>query len=337
MTTVLLTGATGFLGEYLVREFLEQDNQVIAIGRNAEKLTALHRIADATDRSTQLHTIRTSLDDLLTAELPESAGDIDVVVHAAALSTIWGRWADFYRANVMGTEQVLAFCRRYKVGKLVFVSSPSVYSGRGDRLNLKEDQFDPNNRLNNYIRSKIQAEAVVQAASDIDSIIIRPRGLIGVGDTSIVPRLLQANRTFGLPLFRGGANLVDMTCVENVALAIRLAVNTLLVEKPHQAVYNITNGEPRPFKQITDQLFDGLSITPRYKPRNVTVFFGIASVLELGYRLFRIQKEPPITRYTVCTLGFSQTLDISAAQADLGYQPRASLDEGIKAYVKANS
>lgn len=325
MTTVLITGATGFLGHYLVTEFLQQGYHVIAVGRNTTRLAELERNAG------QEASISTCVSDL--AGLAQAVtADIDVVVHAAALSTIWGAWEAFYQTNVEGTRHVLQFCRDRQVQALVFISSPSVYSGKGDRLNLKEGEENPHNRLNNYIQTKIQAEHDIQAAGN-NAIILRPRGLIGIGDTSIVPRLLKANDSFGLPLFRGGSNLVDMTCVENVALATRLAAEVLITGKPHQIIYNISNGEPRTFKDITDQLFDGLGIPALYKPRNVTVFYLIASALEAIYKLLHIKNEPPLTKYTVCTLGYSQTLDITAAQRDLGYQPRISLDEGITNYV----
>ena len=45
-----------------------------------------------------------------------------------------------------------------------------------------------------------------------------------MGDTSIFPRVLRLSRKIGIPLIRGGEQLMDMTCVENVALAIRLAL-----------------------------------------------------------------------------------------------------------------
>jgi hypothetical protein len=325
MTTVLITGATGFLGSYLTAEFLNHGYKVIAVGRNPERLEQLQHNAE---ENTQLSTIASDLSGLNQLTLPA----IDVVVHAAALSTIWGPWAKFFQTNVEGTRHVLQLCHN-QAAALVFISSPSVYSARGDRPGLTEQEINPANRLNNYIRSKIQAEAEINN-SGIDAIILRPRGLIGIGDTSIVPRLMHANDTFGLPLFRGGRNLVDMTCVENVALAAQLAAAVLVAQQPHQQVYNITNGEPREFKQITDQLFTGLGITPRYKPRNVQVFYGIACALEVVYKLLRLSAEPPLTKYTVCTLGYSQTLDISAARRDLNYQPRVSLDEGISNYVK---
>ena len=64
----------------------------------------------------------------------------------------------------------------------------------------------------------------------------------GVRDTSILPRVLRLSRKIGIPLIRGGEQLMDMTCVENVALAIRLALEA---KEAHGQVYNITNGETK--------------------------------------------------------------------------------------------
>ncbi len=124
------------------------------------------------------------------------------------------------------------------------------------------DDYDPNNKLSNYIQSKIMAESLVRQAqgAKLQTVIIRPRGIIGVGDTSIFPRLLTANKTIGIPLFRHGDNLVDVTCVENVALALRLATES---KKANGQTYNITNGEPRKFRAILDALFGQLHIEPR--------------------------------------------------------------------------
>lgn len=165
------------------------------------------------------------------------------------------------------------------------------------------------------------------------SVILRPRGLIGVGDTSIVPRLLHANDTIGIPLFHpAGRNIIDLTCVENVAYAARLAA-----EAPDAAgrTYNITNDDPRSLKSILDQVFAQLSQVPRYRRRKASVLYGVASILETAYRLFRLPGEPILTRYLVCTLAYSQVLDISAAKRDLGYAPIVSLDEGIARYVES--
>lgn len=86
---VLITGATGFLGDYVVSEFADNGYEVTAMGRNEAKLQRLV--------GPKVTPLQASLADLNSLSLA-----VDVVVHAAALSTIWGPWQDFYHTNVGG-------------------------------------------------------------------------------------------------------------------------------------------------------------------------------------------------------------------------------------------
>ena len=323
---VLVTGATGFLGKYLVEELTSNGYEVTAQGRNEKRLNELRD-------NYAVHTLACSLDDIASKEI-----GVDYVIHAAALSTVWGKWEDFYNSNVTGTQNVIDFCRRNKVKKLVHVSTPSVYTEKKDRYDIKEEQFNDKNKLNFYIRTKLMAEELIHKANEegLPCVIIRPRGLFGIGDTSIIPRLIKANRTIGIPLLNEGRNVVDITCVENVALALRLAVES---ECDAGKTYNITNGEPTEFKKILEELFVQIGEETRYKKLPVGLLYFVSSVLEGVYKLFHIYKEPSLTRYTVLTLGYSQTLNIDKAKADLHYEPKMTLSEGIKKYaddLKAN-
>ena len=272
--------------------------------------------------------LKCSLDEIKNVELK-----VDYVIHAAALSTVWGKWEDFYNSNVIGTENVIDFCKKNNVKRLVYVSSPSIYSAKYDRLNIKEDDFDKNNQLNFYIKSKILAENLINSIKDdkLEKVIIRPRGLFGIGDTSIIPRIINANRKIGIPLFNDGKNIVDITCVENVALALRLAIES---KNAVGNTYNITNGEPREFKNILEELFEQINEPPKYLKINLNLMYGVSSVIEFIYKLFHIYKEPMITKYNICTLGYSQTLNIEKAKKDLNYIPRMTLSEGIKKYAE---
>ena len=210
---ILVTGATGFLGKYVIEELLDHDYSIVAFGRNEKVGKALE--------SERVQFVKGDLS--ASVELRQAFQDIDAVVHAGALSTAWGPWKDFYQANVIGTQNVLDLCREYSVRRLVYVSSPSIYAAGKDQLDIKESDAPKENHLNNYIRSKLVSEKLFPNYPDVPSIILRPRGLFGVGDTSILPRVLRLSRKIGIPLIRGGEQLMDMTCVENVALAIRLA------------------------------------------------------------------------------------------------------------------
>jgi dTDP-4-dehydrorhamnose 3,5-epimerase len=233
----------------------------------------------------------------------------------------------------LGTKNVIDFCRKNNVKKLVHVSSPSVYTEKSDRLNIYETDVDKNNKLSFYIRTKIMAEELVNNAfkEGLETVIIRPRGLFGIGDTSIIPRLIKANRSIGIPLLNGGKNVVDITCVENVALALRLALES---DSDAGKTYNITNGEPTEFKEILESLFSKIGEEPHYRKLPLGLLLFLATILEGFYKLFRIYKEPSLTRYTVMTLGYSQTLNIEAAEKDLKYKPIMTLEEGIIKYAE---
>ncbi len=317
--TALVTGASGFLGGYVVRDLRAHGYDVIASGRNAAALPAGETFVG-------------DLDELARVDLGRTVG---VVVHCAALSSPWGRWAEFEHANVTGTARVLEFARRAGARRLVHISSPGIYAAPRDRIGIREGDVDPRHPMNGYIRSKLEAEALLQRAaaegSAPDIVILRPRGIIGHGDPSLVPRILRVRERFGIPLMRGGRTLVDLTAVENVALAVRLAAEAPDV---HGQAFNITNGDPRPFRAVLEQLLEGLRLEPRYRRVPTAVAYRVAALLEAVCGVLPRHPEPPVTRYTVTTIAHSQTLDISRARDLLGYRPVISLDQSLASYAR---
>ena len=321
MKKVLVTGATGFLGKYVVEELVEHGYQVRAFGRNR-----------AIGQSLVNASVTFIQGDLTNQEdLTKACQEMDMVVHAGALSTVWGPWEDFYQTNVLGTKYILETCREAKIERLVYVSSPSIYAAPRDQLDIKESDAPQENRLNNYIRSKLASEKLFKDYPDVSSVILRPRGLFGIGDTSILPRVLNLSQKIGIPLIGDGRQLMDMTCVENVALAIRLALET-----PQAAgeVYNITNGEPRTFRDLIEETLRGLGYPIRYRKIPAPLVSAISSSLEFIYKNLKLKGEPALTRYTYYLLRYSQTLDISKAERDLGYRPKITISEGIEQYVQ---
>ncbi len=317
--TVLVTGATGFLGEYVVRRLLP-DYRVLAMGRNRERGAYLERLgarfceADFTEKS-----------------CARFFRGVDYVIHAGALSTVWGAWKDFYQTNVEGTARVARLCHSCHVKRLVYISSPSIYTEKRDRYQIRETDAPERNNLNFYIRSKLLAEREVMRwhARGLETVILRPRGLIGIGDTSLVPRLLRANGRTGIPLFGGGRFPVDLTSVENAAQACVLAMTA---EGASGEIFNITNGEPTSFRTLLETFLESIGERPRYLRLPFGLVYGISCCMERIWRLLRLTGEPPLTRYTVCTLGFAQTMDIGRAEKILGYRPEKTLEQSIREF-----
>ena len=324
MKKVLVTGATGFLGSYVLKE-LKGKYDIISVGRNEDKLIGMKK------ENNELECIRADLSDIkAVSEFPKA----DIVVHSAALSTVWGARKEFVRNNITATENIVKYCKEKKVKKLVYISTPSVYTAKKDRLNVRESEFDRDNKLNHYIETKIAAEKIVLDAesSDLEVSVIRPKGLIGIGDTSILPRIIEANRKIGIPVFKGNEDiLADMTSVENVAYSVLLCMEK---DGISGEVFNISNGEPTSQKKLLGYVAESLGTEFRYKKLSFGRVYAAASLLEGIYKVFGIKKEPLLTRYTVCTLAFSQTLNIEKAEKLLGYKPRVSLEDEIKRFGK---
>lgn len=312
----LVTGASGFLGGYVVRDLRAHGYTVIAAGRRASALP-------------EGPTFVGDLDALATADIPA-----DVVVHCAALSSPWGRRREFTHANVTGTARALDYTRRVGARRFVHISSPGIYAAPRDRVGIREHEVDPRHPMNGYIRSKLEAEALLQdAAAQAGSpeiVILRPRGIIGRGDPSLVPRLLRVHERIGVPLMRGGRGLIDLTSVENVAVAVRLAAEASDV---HGEAFNISNGDPRPFRALLEQLLAALDIEPRFRAVPARAAYALGGILEGVCAVLPGRPEPPMTRYTVTTIAHSQTLDISKARRMLGYEPVVSLDESLAGYA----
>lgn len=317
----LVTGGTGFLGSRLAECLLARGFEVTVLGRN-----------EAIGRAMVERGMGFLQADLADAPaIRDACRGRDVVFHAGALSSVWGPDEAFHRANVLGTRHIIEGCQEHDVGRLIHVSSPSVLFEFRDRLDLAEDASFPGRAANAYARTKQLAELEIdRAASEgLPVLTFRPRAIFGPGDTAIFPRLIRANRRF-FPLF--GNPLVDLTYVDNVvdALLLGLEAPAALIGRK----YHVTNGEPLPIRELLETVFGRLGVPfapvrlPRVAGEALATLFEAASLLAGG------SPEPVLTRYTVGTLSYSQTLDITAIRRDLGYRPRISVDEGIDRFVR---
>lgn len=314
--TILVTGATGFLGGVTARALAEAGHEVRGLGRDAARGAALERDG-----------VRFVAADLRGADWDALLAGVDGppvegVVHAAARSTLWGHAADFHADNVAPSAALARACARRGV-RLVHVSTPSVYNATGHTQGVREDtrvgpRFD-----SLYARSKWQAEEAVRAALP-DATVLRPRGIYGVGDTSIVPRLAAALRSGRLPRLTDREVWTDLTDVRNVAHAI-----TLALARPAPGVFNVTDGQAIPLWATLDRLADTLGVPRPIRRVPARLLEGIAAALEFGARLHPDRPEPPLTASGVRLLTRPMTLDLTRARERLGYAPVVTPGQGF--------
>ncbi len=321
----LVTGGGGFVGKAIVKRLLELGVETRVIGR--------HRYPEVEAAGAECF-----IGDISQPRgIMEVAKGVDIVFHVAALAGIWGPWKNYYVTNVVGTKNVIENCRAGKVAMLVYTSTPSVVfngkdiQGGDERLDYAEKS------LCHYATSKIIAEKMVLAAnsSDLRTCALRPHLIWGPGDPHLLPRLLASGKKQQLKRVGEGANLVDISYIDNVAHAHILAAKNLAGQATASGkAYFISQGIPVNLWDWINELFTKMSIPEIQSSLSETFAYRLGGVLELLYAACRAKNEPRMTRFLAEQLAKSHYFSIANAEMDLGYKPIVSTDEGLRRTVQ---
>lgn len=318
---IVLTGAHGGLARQLLSDWRNSSHEVLALTRHdlGSSSGGPAKISSAKINSDEAKHRILAIDYREPAELESALQNADVVVHAAAKVSNWGRPAEFEQANVRLTEDLLAGAIQQKVKKFIFISTPSLYVSRESRLMIREEDPLPLSSINFYAASKRLAEEKVIAAhrAGLQCVILRPQGIIGQFDRSLLPRFRALGKRGILPVIGGGDTQIDLTFGEDVTQAIECAIQAPAT--PAAEVYNITSGHPVDLYQHLRHLMREFGYSVREKPLSLAMAIGLARGFEMLYRFSAA--EPPLTVYTALTLGTSRTLCIEKARKNLGYNP----------------
>src|SRR5262245_40281618 len=122
----LVTGAGGFLGRYIVEQLIARGDRVRGFARGAypELVAQGVEIVQGDIRDAQA--------------VERACAGVDAVFHVAAVAGIWGSWDFFHGINTLGTQHVIAGCRKHHVPRLVYTSSPSVTFDGSDQSGVDE-------------------------------------------------------------------------------------------------------------------------------------------------------------------------------------------------------
>ena len=316
----LVTGGGGFLGGAIVRALVSRGDSVRSFSRASYgALTALG-----------VEQVTGDLADC--AAVSAAARGCDIIFHVAAKPGVWGPYEDYYRANVLGTENVLTACRAQEIGRLVYTSSPSVVFHGSDMEGVDETVPYPHHFEASYPQTKAIAEQQVLAANgtSLATVALRPHLIWGPEDNHLVPRIIQRGRAGQLRRIGGRPCLVDHIYVDNAAEAHLQAADHLA---PNSAVagkaYFISNGEPIPLWEMVNRILAAAGIPPVERTISPQLAYAAGTVLEKLYATFKLSGEPRMTRFLARELSTAHWFDISAARRDFGYVPRVSTAEGL--------
>jgi nucleoside-diphosphate-sugar epimerase len=317
----LVTGGGGFLGGAVVRLLQHRGDAVRSLTRSAypwlDELGVEQSLGDLADPGA----------------VDRAVAGCDIVFHTAAKAGVWGRYSDYLNTNVIGTENVIAGCKKHGVRKLVYTSTPSVVHGGGDIENGNESIRYPRHYDAYYPATKAAAEKAVLAANspELSTVALRPHLIWGPSDPHLIPRILTRARSGKLRRIGSRPVKVDATYIDNAADAHIMAGDKLAVGSPVAGkVYFISNDEPVELWPFIDQILAAAGLPPLTRRVSAWKARTAGSVLEWTYWLFRLPGEPPMTRFVANQMSTSHWYDISAARRDLGYEPRVSMEEGLR-------
>ena len=245
---VLVTGGTGFLGSYIIKELVEKKYSIRAIRRSTSKLPFY--ISPNIFEKVQW----VEGDILDTVSLEDAMDGVDMVIHSAAMISFYREHRDeMYRVNTMGTANVVNTALEKNISRFVHVSSVAALGRTKMNSDVSEEkQWQENKNNTHYAISKYKAEMEVWrgVGEGLNAVIINPSTVLGYGDWNTSSCRIFKTVYDGFPWYSTGVNgFVD---IEDVAkVAVILLGNNLSEQR------FIVNADNWSFQQLFNTIADG--------------------------------------------------------------------------------
>lgn len=315
---ILVTGGNGFAGRHLISALLERRESVRALLSPLGDSTWLEERGIAVFRG-----------DIRSSEaLVAAMRGADAVFHLAAETKVWGRMRDSYAVNVGGTENVCRAALKVGVGRLIHVSTFTVYGMRIGRPVTEADVLQPLNEP--YSITKTESDKAVQCMvrdEGLPAVILRPGPLLGPGDTKSFARLADRLRAGKGIVVGDGSNAVPFVYIADIVEALLLALDS---KHAIGQAYNIGNDEPLTQQEYLSAIAEDIGGAPPHVHVPYLSLYAAAYAAERISMLSGYRIPALVTRHGVKILGGDNRISIAKARRELGYAPRVSIRDGVR-------
>lgn len=324
--TVLVTGASGFLGGRLTQMLAERGDDVRILARPSSDLQHLSQL--------KLQIVRGDLED--SAALAEALRGVRVLYHCAACSTDWAPLTTYVQANFVGTQNLLnAAVRAGTIERFLHVSTTDVY---GYPFKPCDESASMRDAGLPYNRTKIQAEEAVWRAhreTGLPVTVLRPATIYGPRGKDFVVEVATLLRQRWMLLIDGGSAPGGFTYVDHVAQAMMgAAASPVTLGR----AYNICDETGTTWREYTRALAAALGYPPPWLSLPLPVAMALGRGMEIPYAMLKISSRPLLTRHATHLLGQSQEFPATRAREDFGFTSEVPVAEGIArsaAWLKA--
>ena len=319
--TYIVTGAMGHLGSAVVRQLLDRGETVRGLVLPHDPNPCPPDLAGRP--GLRVYTGDVTRPDSLAALFEHEPSDELVVIHAAGLVSISSRHRErIYDVNVGGTENVIGWCLRAHVKKLVYVSSVHAIP-ENDGVIAEATAFDPDKVVGLYAKTKAAATKKVLDAQrlGLDVSVVHPSGIIGPGDyahSHTVQMMIDYLEGRLTACVKGGYDFVDVRDA---------AAGVIAAEAGRCGACYILSGRYVPVKD----LLQGLSKVSGKKPlKTVLPSWMARATAPLAEAYYGLLRQPPLfTSYSLYTLRSNGHFSHALAERELGYHIRP-LDDTLR-------
>ncbi len=315
--SAFVTGGSGFIGGVLVARLVSEGCRVRALARSRASADAVARLG--------AEPVRGELADR--AALESGAQGCEAAFHLAAHLGTWGKREDFERDNVAGTRNSLAACREAGVRRFVHCGTEAaLIAGEPLRRVDETAPLRPDSKAP-YAATKAKAEQAVRetSADGFEAVVLRPRFVWGVGDTTLLPGIVAMVDSGRFAWIGGGRQLTDTTHVDNVVEGLLLAAERGRAGE----AYFVTDGEPVVFREFVSAMLETKGVEAPGRTLPAWLAGALAAAGEATWSMLPLPGEPPVTRFAVWVSSQECTIDISKARAELGYAPIKTHEQGL--------
>ncbi len=212
---VLITGATGLLGTFVIRELLQKDILIRALFRNPKKILPEFSACD------NLEWFQCDIID--TVALYEATQNCDIIIHAAALIQFDKKsHKEMYKVNVEGTANLVNAALHSKVEKIIYISSvTSLPAISGNHLIDEDDNWNIEPYPSYYAWTKFLAEKEIYRGEveGLDILILNPSSIFGPGNWQEGPSLFFSETAKGNLFYtKGSGGFIDVRDLVSIIL-----------------------------------------------------------------------------------------------------------------------
>ena len=310
---VLITGATGFIGRYLTAA-LSKTYSVRCLVRKASDIKELRDL-----------NVNIVYGDLLDkGSLGPALDGIDLVYHLAG--EVYSRKKkDYYKGNVLATNNLLEACKEKDTKRIIFLSSTGVYKPVTTKTLLTEEsECEP---ITFYGKTKLDAEELVKRYN-IPWVIVRAPVVYGPSQPPVLNKffldVLKKKKTY---VIGDGNNLRSLCFVDNLVEGLVLLANKADVDGK---TYILSDNSPYTFNEIIKTGSE--VIQQKVDLIHFPNFLG-----DISWKIYRLMDSIFdlcfVELYAIKKMQLQEGCDITKAQKEIGYGPIITLEAGIESTI----